>query len=118
MATIDIDTETGLIRYPMRRVEGVEEFRVRAWIELVTFVGEWVTDTSSGLDYDAIMDDASDDAIAADIEERLKRIPGYQGLDGNPEIERDTDPSDPSITITVRAKAFDEVITISTGAAQ
>jgi hypothetical protein len=119
MATIDIDTETGLIRRPMRRVSGIEEVRIRAWIELITIRGEWLTDTESGLDYQAIFDGASDEAITNDVVARMSTIPNYQGIVELPTITR-TNPSISDlydIEIAVTIQAFDTPVTVSVGGA-
>lgn len=114
MATIDIDTATGEIKMPMRRVTGIEEVRVRAWIELVTILGEWETNTDSGLDYQAIFDGAEDEAIEEDVQTRLATIPNVQQTDVT--IERGTDDEGLNlITITAEVTALDTLITVSVG---
>lgn len=117
MATIDIDTETGQIKMPMRRASGIEEVRVRAWVEMSTMLGEWVTDTTSGLDVQAIFDGADDETIRRDVATRLATI---ENVDRSPEvtIERTTDDDGLNVlTISAQVFAFNEVITVSTGTA-
>ena len=117
MATIDIDTDTGLIRRPMRRVSGAAEFRVRAWVELITIRGEWLTNIESGLDYQAMFDGAEDADIAADVATRLQLIPNFQDLPSLPEITRSINSDDGlyDLAITATVTAFDTPITVSVG---
>jgi hypothetical protein len=118
MAAIDIDTETGLIKYPMRYVDGLDEVRVLAWIELITIRGEWLTDTTSGLDIDAIVSGATDEEIAEDVRERMARIPGVDGLAADPVITRaDYESGEPPLlSISVSVHALGEVVEVTVGA--
>lgn len=113
MATIDINTETGEVKLPMRRVTGLEEIRVRAWIELITILGEWPTNTESGLDYQAIFDGADDEDIEDDVQTRLATIPNVQQVDVS--ISRTVVDGLNQITITAAATALNEIITVSVG---
>lgn len=119
MSTIDIDTSTGLAKRPIRRVSSAEEFRVRAWIELITIRGEWLTNIESGLDYDLIFDGGTDEAIQEDVVARISLLPGFQGIEQLPVITRVTDNPDDgdlnTIGISVTAVAFDQLITVSVG---
>jgi hypothetical protein len=115
MSTIDINTETGEIKLPMRRVDGIEEIRVRAWIELVTLAGEWGTDTTSGIDYQAIYDGAEDEEIEDDVGTRLKAaLPEATSVEvvvtrGQTEDGLNT------LEIVATVAALDQVITLNVG---
>lgn len=105
---------SGTIKMPMRRVDGAEEWRIRAWIELTTLRGEWPTNTDSGVDYDAIVSGASDDQIVEDITARLLTIPGTDEV-GPIEITRDNETA--SMTITITASHDNTTTTFGIGAA-
>jgi hypothetical protein len=116
MSVIDMHTsgdEVGTIKLPMRRVTGSEEWRVRAWIELTTFLAEWPTDEESGLDYQAIFDGATDDEIIENVTERLLTVPATDTV-GPVVITRDNDTA--TMTISITAKHDGTTTTLEIGA--
>lgn len=115
MAIIDIDTETGEIKMPMRRVSGVAEVRVRAWIELATMLGEWETNTASGLDYQAIYDGADDTSIELDVSTRLSKLPNVEAAPDVSVARTVDDDGLNLLTISATVVAFDTPITVSVG---
>lgn len=75
---IDMHTsgpQAGQIKMPMRRVDGAEAWRVRAFIRLVTYFGEWPTGPEQGLRLDRIAE-GRDEEIQIMIGDQLREVEG------------------------------------------
>lgn len=75
---IDMHTSgplAGTIKMPMRRVSGAEAWRVRAWIRLATYFGEWPTGPQEGLRL-AVIAEGTDEEIQIMVADQLLDIEG------------------------------------------